>query len=521
MMSKSLLQARVDEWIAQEKNYIESLDSLVSNYKIPLCSADEGGLLCLRTQRTIFRNKMTLLKIVEITETHLKHLEGPLLRFMVGADEANRVLSGLRHRCSAFESKCTELSRNSGGIAGRSLESMLIMPIQQSPRRWMLAKAVKKAAEKESVAHEREIEILVSVLQSFNKACDATIERRKICNVCRTIEWGDLVDKIESKELQQQLFGNTELACALIAEGKIYKLRKRGFSKEMSHIFLFEDVLAYTSGPDRTSAVADVLFLQHEKGATVFDARDARFSVRGLSIVRGGKPRTLIFEAHTGAEAVYWVNSLRKAISSTSKIPILGGGVTFVTGSVSPRRAKKGTRAVDDDDSVGDDSGFCSSTSEEDDSESAHKTSAGKTTSSSKSTLRFQFGAKHLRNRDGRGIAAFGISDPFYEILDTQYDQIIYRSEVIIDDLNPTWLPVSIDLEKVKGKILDIRVWDRDPHKNDYLGEVHTSWHELNSLQLGSKLELQDNETNHKFDKRSGHLVLKLWDVQRASTFGS
>ena len=83
---------------------------------------------------------------------------------------------------------------------------------------------------------------------------------------------------------------------------------------------------------------------------------------------------------------------------------------------------------------------------------------------------------------------------------------------MIRDDLNPNWDEAKIPIQKIRGAMITIRVWDLDPRKSDYLGEVHTTWTELCSLPKGSKLKLHDEETNHKYDKNSGNLILRLWE---------
>jgi Ca2+-dependent lipid-binding protein len=92
-------------------------------------------------------------------------------------------------------------------------------------------------------------------------------------------------------------------------------------------------------------------------------------------------------------------------------------------------------------------------------------------------------------------------------------NEVIFKSEVIRDDLNPTWDEAKIPIKKIRGAMMTVKVWDLDPKKSDYLGEVHMTWTELCSLPQGSKLKLHDEETDHKYDKTSGNLILLKWGL--------
>ena len=81
----------------------------------------------------------------------------------------------------------------------------------------------------------------------------------------------------------------------------------------------------------------------------------------------------------------------------------------------------------------------------------------------SASQFHFEARGQTLANRDG----FFGKSDPFLRVLacsEAGVKQEIYQSEVIPNDLNPTWEPAVVDTGSPysMSTVLEVQCWDRD-----------------------------------------------------------
>ena len=81
----------------------------------------------------------------------------------------------------------------------------------------------------------------------------------------------------------------------------------------------------------------------------------------------------------------------------------------------------------------------------------------------SASQFHFEARGQTLANKDG----LFGKSDPFLRVLACSEDggkREIYQSEVIANDLNPTWEPAVVDtgLPYSMSSMLEVQCWDRD-----------------------------------------------------------
>ena len=97
--------------------------------------------------------------------------------------------------------------------------------------------------------------------------------------------------------------------------------------------------------------------------------------------------------------------------------------------------------------------------------------------------LNLQFMCKGLKNKDGW----FGKSDPFYTVSRINEDgthSLAFKSEVVMDDLSPTFKAVKLQVQKICNgdylRPIKIELWDWDKDgKHDTLGHVETSLSQL------------------------------------------
>jgi hypothetical protein len=88
--------------------------------------------------------------------------------------------------------------------------------------------------------------------------------------------------------------------------------------------------------------------------------------------------------------------------------------------------------------------------------------------------------AQKLEKKDG----LFGKSDPFFEVKfwPQGFDKTItlYRSEVIKQELNPTWKPFELSVEMLGGldKSFDVIVYDWNENGHDLIGQFTTTLRE-------------------------------------------
>mmetsp|Transcript_33434 Transcript_33434/g.105624 ORF Transcript_33434/g.105624 Transcript_33434/m.105624 type:complete len:608 (-) Transcript_33434:330-2153(-) len=109
---------------------------------------------------------------------------------------------------------------------------------------------------------------------------------------------------------------------------------------------------------------------------------------------------------------------------------------------------------------------------------------------SSSEYLSIQFGGKKLANKDG----IFGRSDPYLIAHRLREDggwMPVWKSEVVMNDLSPTWQRVQLPLKQLcngdKDRPLRFEVWDFDKHSDhDYMGSFETSVNGLLGSQAGS-----------------------------------
>jgi hypothetical protein len=145
-----------------------------------------------------------------------------------------------------------------------------------------------------------------------------------------------------------------------------------------------------------------------------------------------------------------------------------------------------------------------------------------------KEVIRLQFRAEKLDKKD-----FFGKSDPFYIIHKTapmggQNWSLVKRSEVIMKNLNPTWVPFEIssrdlcNTDHERALKIDIFDWDSDG-SHDYIGTIQTSLSKLETSaieQTGIPCVNEDKKRKKGSSyKNSGVLFVKSCSIESQPTF--
>ncbi|CAD8188984.1 unnamed protein product [Paramecium pentaurelia] len=143
------------------------------------------------------------------------------------------------------------------------------------------------------------------------------------------------------------------------------------------------------------------------------------------------------------------------------------------------------------------------------------------TTLLQKGTLLFQhWAAENLLNTDG----IFNKSDPFLQFYQWDDDQwnLVYVTEYIQDNLNPTWVPFTIDLGLLnfydQYKNFKIECWDhskKNPPRHKYIGSIELSYNDI-MLSPSKKFALINPE-----HKNCGHLKLLSCQIKQEQNFYS
>ncbi|XP_029315771.1 copine-7 isoform X2 [Cottoperca gobio] len=125
----------------------------------------------------------------------------------------------------------------------------------------------------------------------------------------------------------------------------------------------------------------------------------------------------------------------------------------------------------------------------------------------------------------------FSKSDPFLEIYrvnDDQSEQLVHRTEVIKNNLNPVWEPFKVSLislcscdDERKIKCL---VWDYDSRgKHDFIGEFYATFREMQKISSGNKVSWDCVNPKYKLKKRnyknSGVVILTDLKLHRVYSF--
>ena len=139
-----------------------------------------------------------------------------------------------------------------------------------------------------------------------------------------------------------------------------------------------------------------------------------------------------------------------------------------------------------------------------------------------KEIVTFEIQAENLDKKD-----FLGKSDPYLSIFShtgTGEWNLVYKSEVIEQDLNPTWNPFTLDVSTLcKGdynKDIKFQVDDWDSiGSHDYIGSCIITLHQLmnnNENKLTFKLT---NTEKRRHNKESGSLIVNRCDVEVSPTF--
>ncbi|PKK16668.1 hypothetical protein A306_00000157, partial [Columba livia] len=136
------------------------------------------------------------------------------------------------------------------------------------------------------------------------------------------------------------------------------------------------------------------------------------------------------------------------------------------------------------------------------------------------------FRAKKLDDKD-----LFSKSDPFLEIYridDDRSEQLVYRTEVVKNNLSPIWEPFKVSLNSLcsceEKRRLRCVVWDYDSRgKHDFIGEFFTTFEEMQKAMGESKVQWDCMNPKYKLKKRnyknSGVVVLLDLKIHRVYSF--
>ncbi|CAD8170146.1 unnamed protein product [Paramecium octaurelia] len=138
-----------------------------------------------------------------------------------------------------------------------------------------------------------------------------------------------------------------------------------------------------------------------------------------------------------------------------------------------------------------------------------------------KGTLLFQHWAgEKLLNTDGM----FNKSDPFLQFFQWDDDEwkLVYVTEFIEDNLNPSWVPFSIDMGLLnlydEYKNFKIECWDhsqKNPPRHKFIGFIELSYHDI-MLSPSKQFALINPE-----HKNCGHLKLLSCQIKHELNFYS
>ncbi|XP_020844789.1 copine-7 [Phascolarctos cinereus] len=140
--------------------------------------------------------------------------------------------------------------------------------------------------------------------------------------------------------------------------------------------------------------------------------------------------------------------------------------------------------------------------------------------------VELSFRAKKLDDKD-----LFSKSDPFleiYRINDDQSEQLVYRTEVVKNNLNPVWETFKVSLNSLcsceEKRPLKCLVWDYDSRgKHDFIGEFSTTFEEMQKALEEDKVQWDCVNPKYKTKKRnyknSGVVILSDLKIHRVYSF--
>nr|XP_020465472.1 copine-7 [Monopterus albus] len=140
--------------------------------------------------------------------------------------------------------------------------------------------------------------------------------------------------------------------------------------------------------------------------------------------------------------------------------------------------------------------------------------------------VELSFCAKKLDDKD-----LFSKSDPFleiYRINDDETEQLVHRTEVIKNNLNPVWEPFKVSLISLcscdEDRKLKCLVWDYDSRgKHDFIGEFYATFREMQKISSGNQVMWDCVNPKYKQKKRnyknSGVVILSDLKLHRVYSF--
>lgn len=142
-----------------------------------------------------------------------------------------------------------------------------------------------------------------------------------------------------------------------------------------------------------------------------------------------------------------------------------------------------------------------------------------------KDTITFEFTGSNLDKKD-----LFSESDPFFTLSRLNpdgSDTIVYRSDYLKDEPNPSWPAVTITSDKLCNgdwnRRLRVQIYDyNDDGDHDYIGEFYTNLEELaegEGFQIVTWDVINEKKKNKKDYENSGTVILKSIKIDQDTTF--
>ncbi|XP_075772100.1 copine-6-like, partial [Pelodiscus sinensis] len=141
--------------------------------------------------------------------------------------------------------------------------------------------------------------------------------------------------------------------------------------------------------------------------------------------------------------------------------------------------------------------------------------------------VQLEFRAQKLDNKD-----LFTKSDPFleiYKVTGPQTEHLVVRTEVVNNNLSPTWEPFRVSLHSLcscdPDKTIRCVVYDYNTSgKHDYIGEFTTTFREMQEVSSGKEVVYECinpkyQEKKKKHYTNSGTVVLSQCKVEKVHTF--
>ncbi|KAM9309095.1 copine-4-like [Pholidichthys leucotaenia] len=140
--------------------------------------------------------------------------------------------------------------------------------------------------------------------------------------------------------------------------------------------------------------------------------------------------------------------------------------------------------------------------------------------------IELSFSARKLDDKD-----FFSKSDPFLEIYRLNDDatlQLVYRTETVMNNLNPVWKTFKVSLNSLCSgdheRKLQCTVWDWDSNgKHDYIGEFEATFNEMRAAIDGRQVQWPCINPKYKVKKKnyknSGIVILNQCKIIKMHSF--